>query len=194
MSGPIDLTDPGFKMLVAAGMRSVAINFDLGAAWTEGSRTFVLDPVMVELGGVLTASARVSLANVPREVFSVNPQQAAVMAGQIEAGTVEITLRDTGGVDLAVAQDARTQQVSPDAARRAIVESIKARSTTMATTNPDAVAIADALTRFIETPQGTLTIKLTPRGKVPAMQLLGSLKADPLAALARFQVEASTGR
>jgi hypothetical protein len=56
------------------------------------------------------------------------------------------------------------------------------------------VTIADALTRFIETPQGTLTIKLTPRGKVPAMQLLGSLKADPLAALARFQVEASTGR
>jgi hypothetical protein len=194
MSGPIDLTDPGFKMLVAAGMRSVAINFDLGAAWNEGSRAFVLEPVMIELGGVLTASARISLANVPREVFSTNPQQAAVMAAQIEAGTVEIALRDTGGIDLAVAQYARTQQVSLDAARSTIIESIKARSTTMATPNRYAAAIADALTHFIETPRGTLTIKLTPQGTVPAMQLLGALKADPLAALAQFQVEASTGR
>ncbi len=63
----------------------------------------------------------------------------------------------------------------------------------MAANNPDAIAIAGALTRFIETPGGTLTIKLTPRGKVPAMQLVGALKTDPLSALARFQVEASTG-
>src|SRR5882672_296574 len=194
MSGPLNASNPElFKMLVAAGMHSVAINCDLGAAWTESSHTFVLDPVMVELGSVLTASARVSLANVPREMFSTNPLQAAVMAAQIEAGTLEIAVRDTGGVDLAVAQYARAQQVSRDAARRAIIETIKASSTGMAANNPDAIAIAGALTRFIETPGGTLTIKLTPRGKVPAMQLVGALKTDPLSALARFQVEASTG-
>ncbi len=194
MSGPLDASNPELsKMLAAAGMQSVAINCDLGAAWTESSHTFVLDPVMVELGSVLTASARVSLANVPREMFSTNPLQAAVMAAQIEAGTIEIALRDTGGVDLAVAQYARAQQVSRDAARRAIIETIKAGSTAMAANNPDALAVAGALTRFIETPGGTLTIKLTPRGKVPAMQLVGALKTDPLSALARFQVEASTG-
>jgi hypothetical protein len=65
---------------------------------------------------------------------------------------------------------------------------------TMATTNPDAMAIAGALTRFIENPRGTLAIKLTPKGKVPAMQLVEALKSNPLSALARFQVEASTGR
>jgi hypothetical protein len=194
MSSPIDVTDPAFRPLIAAGISSAAINIDLGAAWTEGSHTFALDPVVFELGNVLKASARVSLANVPREMFSTNPLQAAVMAAQVEAGTVEITLRDIGGVELAVAQYARTQKVSPDAARRAIIDKIKASSTTMATTNPDAVAITDAMTRFIENPRGTLTIKLTPQGKVPAMQLVGALKDDPLAALARFRVEASTGR
>jgi hypothetical protein len=181
-------------MLVAAGMHSAAINFDFGAAWAEGSHTFALEPVMVELGGVLTASARVSLANVPRELFSTNLLQAATMAAQIEAGAVELTVRDAGGVDLAVAQYARTQTVSQEAARRAIIDNIKASGTTMAANNPDARTIADALTRFIENPRGTLTIKLTPHGKVPAMQLFVALKADPLAALARFQVEASTAR
>jgi hypothetical protein len=195
MSAPLDASGPApIKMLIAAGMRSAAISVDLGTAWTEGSRTLALDPVVLELGSVLAASARLSFGNVPREVFSTNPQQAAAMAAQIEAGTFEITLRDNGGVDLAVAQYGRTQNLSPEAARGAIIESIKAHSATMATTNPDAMAIADALTRFIEAPRGTLTIKLTPKGVVPAIPLIGVFKADPLIALAEFQVEASTGR
>jgi hypothetical protein len=38
-----------------------------------------------------------------------------------------------------------------------------------------------------------LNIKLTPLAKVPAPQLIQLLKADPLAALAQFRIEASTG-
>jgi hypothetical protein len=154
----------------------------------------MLAPVTAEIGDVGTAAARISLSNVPREVFSINPLQAAIMAAQIEAGTIEIALRDVGGVDLAVAQYARNQKVTPDAARRAIIENIKNTGMTMATTNPDAMAIAGAVTRFIETPRGTLTVKLTPKGKVPAMSLMEAIKTNPLSALAKFQVEASTGR
>jgi hypothetical protein len=194
MSSPIDANNPAFKVLIMAGISSAAVNFDLGAAWTEATRGFALDPVVLELGGVLNASAHVSLANVPREVFSTNPLQAAFMATQIEAGTLEITLRDVGGVDLAVAQYARTQNVGTDDARRAIIDRIKAGGAAMATANPDTAVVADALARFIENPRGTLTVRLTPKGKVPAIQLLVALKTDPLAALAQFQVEASIGR
>ena len=59
--------------------------------------------------------------------------------------------------------------------------------------NPDAVAVVPALIRFIENPGQTLIVKLTPRGKVPAMQLLQPLQTDPLVALAQFRIEASTG-
>ncbi len=126
--------------------------------------------------------------------FSINPVQAANMAAHIEAGTLELTLRDTGGVDLAVAMYARMQNVSPDDARRAVIETIKTSTAEAATTNPDVAALADALARFVESPKGTLTLKLTPHGKVPAMQLVQVLKIDPLTALAQFQVEASTTR
>ena len=195
MTGPIDATDPDpFRMLVTAGKDQAAINFDLGATWTEGTRTIRAGPGTAEIGDVGTAAARISFSNVPREVFSINPLQAAIMAAQIEAGPIEIALRDTGGVDLAVAQYARTQKVTADAARRAIIENIKNTGMTMATTNPDVMAIAGALTRFIETPRGTLTVKLTPAGKVPAMQLVEAIKTNPLTALARFQVEATNGR
>ena len=42
------------------------------------------------------------------------------------------------------------------------------------------MAIVEALARFIENPNGTLTLKLTPRGKVPVMPLIQALKTDPL--------------
>jgi hypothetical protein len=193
LTAPIDPTDAPLQPLLAAGLDTAAIAFDLGAAWTEASRSFVLAPVTLELDSLLKASARVSFANVPRGVFSINPAQAARMAAQIEAGTIELTLHDLGGVDVAVAQYARTQNVSADDARRAIIENIKTGTAEAATTNPDVAALADALAHFVESPRGTLTLKLTPRGKVPAMQLVQVLKVDPLVALAQFQVEVSTG-
>ena len=192
MTAPIDATNPALKPLVAAGLDMAAIDIDLGAAWTEASRAFVLDPVTLEVGGLLKASARVSLTNVPRAIFLPNPVQAA-MAAQIEAGTVELALRDIGGVDVAVAQYARAQNVSRDAARRAIIDNIKASGESIAAANSDAADAVEAVVRFVETPGQTLIIKLTPLGKVPGLQLLQLLRTDPVTALAQFRIEASTG-
>ena len=189
---PIDAADPAQKQLVAAGMTAAAIDFDLGATWTEASGAFALDPVTFDFGDVLKASARVSLANVPRAVFSTDLPQAMATAAQIEAGPIALTLQDVGGVDLVVAQYARTQNVSREAARGAIVDSIKT-SAKAKTDNADALAVADALGRFIENPRGTLIIKLTPLGKVPAMQLVQLIETDPFVALAQFQIEVSSG-
>ncbi len=152
MSGPLDMNDPGQKMLVTAGLDRAAINLDFGAAWTEASGTFVLEPVALELGSLVKASARVALANVPRGVFSLDPLQAAGMATQIEAGTLELTLRDIGAVDLAIAQYARAQNLSRDDARQTIVDNIKAAGENAITANPDAEAAVEAIARFVETP------------------------------------------
>jgi hypothetical protein len=195
MTGPVDLSDPDpFKMLAAAGMKSATLSFDLGAAWTEAQKTFALEPVTLEVGGLLTAALRASVGNVPREVFSINPLQAAIMAAQIEAGPLELALRDTGGVDLAVAQYAKTQNMGREQARAAIIQNIRETGMKLSGANADAMAIAGAVARFVELPGGTLTIKLTPRGKVPVMQLAETLKANPMLALARFQVDAGNGR
>jgi hypothetical protein len=193
MAAPLDARDPGQKVLVAAGLDKAAIDFDLAATWTEASRAFALEPVTLDIGGIAKASARVSLANVPRGAFTTNVVQAAALAGQIEAGTLEFTLRDIGGVDLAVAQYARLQNVSRDEARRAIVEGLRSGSEQATAANPDAMAVVEAIARFVESPGQTLNIKLTPLGKVQAMQLVQLLKTDPMAALAQFRIEASTG-
>ena len=192
MTTPVDATDPGMKQLIMAGLDTLSADADIGAEWTEATRTFVVDVPKLEIGGLLNASARVALASVPRQVFSTNLVQATTAAAQIELGTIELTARDLGGVDLAITQYARTQNVSRESARKAIAQSIRDTSTTE-TIKPAADAIRDALVSFVETPRTTLLIKLTPLGKVPAMQLLQMLKADPVIALAQFRIEASTG-
>jgi hypothetical protein len=193
MSSPLDGSYGALQPLIVAGMDRLAINSDLGATWTEASRTFVIEPATLELGSLLKASARVAFANVPRGVFSLNPVQAANMAAQIETGALELTMRDLGAVDLAIAHYAWTQNVGRDAARRAIVDGIRSGSEPAAATNPDAVAAVEAIARFVETPGQTLNIKLTPLGQVKVGQLMPLLKTDPMVALAQFRIEASTG-
>ncbi|MBR1253296.1 hypothetical protein JQ634_06235 [Bradyrhizobium sp. AUGA SZCCT0240] len=192
MTTPLDASDPILMALIAAGLDKAVIDNDVGAVWTEATKTFALEPVSLELGGLLKANAQLSLTNVPRGVFTLNPVQAAAMAEQIEAGPIELVLRDTGAIDIAVAQYARLQDVSREAARSAIVDMIRS-AREPAAAYPDVLAALDAVARFIETPRQTLNVKLTPRGKLPLQQLNQFMNTDPLLALSQFRIEASTG-
>jgi hypothetical protein len=192
MSGPLDRNDPAQQQLVAAGIDRMNIDADLGAVWTEASRAFALEPVKLDLGGLLNASARASLGNVPREAFALSPQSIAA-ASQIEAGPIELTLRDLGSVDLAVGAFSRTHGVGRDEARRAILDGIKAQGEALGGSNPEATALLAAISSFVETPGQTLVIKLTPRAKAPVQQLIELFRIDLQSALAQFNIEASTG-
>lgn len=179
--------------LAAAGIDKLAIDLDLGAAWTESSGAFALTPATLDLGNLARAQARLALANVPRGLFTADPVQAVGQAAQVETGAIELSLRDSGVVDLVVAQFARIQNISRDATRSAIVEMIKAQGGKITASNADARVAVDALAGFVETPGQTLTIKLTPRAKVPLMQLMQLSQSDPETALAQFRIEAATG-
>jgi hypothetical protein len=193
LTTPVDATNSSMKPLVAAGLDKLTVDGDIGLEWTEAARSFVLEIPKLDVGEMLNASARVSLANVPRQVFSANAAQAFGAAAQIEAGALELTLRDVGAVDFAIAQYARSQNTGRDAARQAILDAIKVDQEAIGSANRDADALFSALARFVETPGQTLVIKLTPRAKVPVLQLFQLLKTDSLSALAQFRIEASTG-
>lgn len=193
MVTPTDPSNPTQRLTVMAGIDKLAIDLDLGAAWTESSGAFALTPATLDLGNLARAQARLALANVPRGLFTADPVQAIGQAAQVETDAIELSLRDSGVVDLVVAQFARIQNVSRDAARSAIVDMIKAQGEKIAASNADARLAVDALAGFVETPGQTLTIKLTPRAKVPLMQLMQLSQSDPESALAQFRIEAATG-
>ncbi|PSO17411.1 hypothetical protein [Bradyrhizobium sp. MOS003] len=193
MVTPTDPANPALQPLIMAGVDKLAIDVDLGAAWTESSGAFALAPATIDLGNLARAQARLALANVPRGLFTTDPVQAMGQATQVETGAIELSLRDSGVVDLVVAQFARIQNVSRDAARNAIVEMIRAQGERIAASNLDARTAVDALAGFVATSGQTLTIKLTPLGKLPVLQLMDVLNNEPIIALAQFRIEASTG-
>ncbi|MGW1422962.1 hypothetical protein ACWAT4_22940 [Bradyrhizobium manausense] len=190
---PTDPSDPKQLPLLAVGIDKLAIDLDLGAAWTESSNGFALTPATLDIGGIGKAQLRVTLENVPREVFSSDPAQLMGQAARIEAGALEFSLRDNGGVEAAATQYARGKNVSRDAARQALADSVRVHREEIAAANPDAGAAVDAIASFVETPGQTLSIKLSPRAKAPLMQLMQLLQTDPQSALAQFRIEASTG-
>ncbi|WP_194387664.1 hypothetical protein [Bradyrhizobium sp. CCBAU 51765] len=194
MVTPTDTANPALRPLIMAGVDKLAIDLDLGAAWTESSGAFALAPASIELGDLAKAQARFALANVPRGLFTTtDPVHAMSQAAQVETGALEFSLRDGGVVDLVVAQFSRMQNVSRDAARNAIVQTIRAQGERIAASNADVRMAIDALAGFVETSGQTLSIKLTPRAKVPLMQLMQLSQGDPESALAQFRIEASTG-
>lgn len=193
MVTPTDPSNPAQRPLIMAGVDKLAIDLDLGAAWTESSGAFALAPATIDLGNLAKAQARFALANVPRGLFTTDPAQAMGQAAQVETGAIELSLRDSGVVDLIVAQFSRMQNVSRDAAHSAIAEMIRAQGEKVTAANLDAKAAVDALAAFVETSGQTLTIKLTPLGKVPVLQLMDALNSEPIVALAQFRIEASTG-
>lgn len=193
MVTPTDPTNPAQRPLIMAGVDKLAIDLDLGAAWTESSGTFSLAPATIDFGNLAKAQLRLSLANVPRGLFTTDPVQAMDQAAKVETGAIELALHDSGVVDLVVAQFARMQNVRSDAARSAVVEMIRAQGEKFAASNLDAKAAASALADFVATSGQTLNIKLTPLGKVPVLQLVDALSDEPVVALAQFRIEASTG-
>lgn len=190
---PIDPKNPAQMPIAMAGIDKVAIDLDLGAAWTESSSTFAIAPATVDLGNLAKAQLHFALVNVPHAVFTSDPVQAMDQAAQIDTGAIELSLRDSGVVDLIVAQFARIQNVSRDAARSMIVEMIRAQGEKVAASDLDARPALDAIAGFVETSGQTLTIKLSPRAKAPLTQLMQLLQTDPQSALAQFRIEASTG-
>jgi hypothetical protein len=192
MTAPISASDPKLQPLLAAGLQSTRIDANIGAGWSEASGTVALEPAMLEIAGLAKAQARFSLTNVPRAVFA-DVGGTGTADTQVNTGALEFTLRDLGGVDILVNQYARSQNLSHDAARSAILEAIKSSGAQAAAASPDAAAAVDVIGQFVQTPHQTLVIKLAPIGKLPALALFQLLKSDPTAALAQFKIEASTG-
>src|SRR5439155_6883238 len=153
ISGPIDIADPDlFKLLAGAGFTTATIGIDLGAAWTEATRTFALTPLSLEVGNLFSATAKMSVGEVPRDLFSVDPAQALRAAASVQAGLIEFVLRDAGALDLAIAQFANKQGLPAALAKMVMIETLKQSAAQMSQGNPDIGPVVDAIVRFIETP------------------------------------------
>jgi hypothetical protein len=192
---PTNLADPGVGgVLSDAGLATLTTSVDVGVAWTEAAQTMAVTPMSIEVENAFIFSASLAILNVPRSMFSTDLGQAVMAADQLEAGPLQLSLRDTGALRTALAQYAKSKGLSVDDARKEIIESVNESAKSSAPSNPDAAIIAQALVQFIETPGSTLTISVTPKGHVNFKQAFDKASGDPAATAALFTIEAKTTR
>jgi hypothetical protein len=197
MTVPIDTPDPEpfINMLAAAGIHSLAVGIDAGASWAEPAQTFALEPGTVEIGGLLAVSAKASVGNVTRDIFSTDPALLMGSAALVQAGPVEVSLRDLGVVDLFAGEVARTAGSPPEQGRAILAEALARKAEALTQTNPEVAPLILAVGRFVQSKGETLTVRLTPKGATPVLLLVEASRSDPVGALlAGFSVEASFGR
>jgi hypothetical protein len=190
---PTDLADPGVgSMLSDAGHATITTGVDLGISWSEVTQTLSFSPATFEVDNAFAFSAELSLRNVPRSAFSGNPTSALAAFDQLEAGPLQISLRDTGALQTALAQYAKTKKLSVDDARKEIIGSVNELAKASAEKNPDIGPLVQALVQFIEVPGSTLTIRITPKEPVKFKQLIEKSDADPAGVSSLFSLEAKT--
>lgn len=190
MTGPLEEKDgEPFTLLRDVGINEATADMDIGLAWNESEKKLVLTPGTFEIGKLFAVNAKMSLENVPRGLFTTNPQQAMMAALPIEYGAIEITGRDLGAVDLSIAQYARKQNVPTEQARSTLADEIRTKGRAAGNNDPVSGRLADAVANLIEKPSGTLALKITPRAKLPVMQFLELTKNDPATAFTLFDID-----
>jgi hypothetical protein len=197
LSMPISSADPEpfIGMLAGAGVRRLVIGVDLGVRRSEAAQTVALEPATLEIGGLLALSLKASAANISRDVFSADVVKAIASAAFVEAGSIEVTLRDLGLVNLAAAEVARTAGRGPEAGRTLLLEEWARNAQVQTQAYPEARPFLEAMRQFLQGQGETLTVKLTPKGRVRVLELIEAVRLDPVRALlAGFNLEAGRGR
>jgi hypothetical protein len=194
-TGPIDAADGGaLKLLSDAGVKRTTITIDLGADWAEQARLLTFAPISMDVASLFSFNARLSADNVGREMFSLDPDVIAAAAAGVVARPLEFIVRDAGALDLAIAQRAAQQGISVAASRRAMIDDFNMGFAPLVAASPDLQTAAAAVVRFLETSKSTLTLRVTPKGRMPLQAVMEALQTDPTAALSQFTIEVTTTR
>lgn len=183
-----------FDLLAEAGLKSTSFTAEFGGAWTERTRSFAIAPISLRLEKLFSLSASVMIGNVPPGAFAYDPIGFGIAAAAMEAGTIELSLTDTGFINLLVLQAAKKQSVSPEAARRSLIDTMKRNAFAQSQTTEEFRQLIASVAQFIDSPGSTIAIKLTPKGRVNAAHALALLKTRPAGVLAQFGLEATVRR
>ena len=193
MTGPLEEKDgEPFTLLRDVGIDEATANIDVGVTWHESEKKLTLAPGTFDISKLFALNAELSLDNVQRDLFTTNPTQAIVTTSLIKPGVLKMTLRDLGGIDLALAQRARNTGITAEAVRNELVDQIRSTSAQMAVTQPNADQIGTAIAAFISKPNGTLTLTVTPKQSMRLLELIEVLKASGPDAVSLFQIDAQT--
>jgi hypothetical protein len=187
-------SDPVFAQLAAVGVTALNVSVDFGVGWSEGTQTISVTPLVLDVGDAATMSIKLAVQNASRGLFTLDPVKALMAATALEAGPLELSVRDTGVIEMAFKEFAKMQGLSPEAARTMVAAKLTADAAPLAQGNPDVQALVGKVIEFINSPRATLTITVTPKARVNLLQSVELARTDPMTVLTQFNLNAAVSK
>jgi hypothetical protein len=180
VSIPLSLPAPEpISFLAAAGVSTLTAEADVGLRWDDSAKTVALTPATLEVAGLAAVSVKASIGNVTRDLYSPDIAKAMEVVAAADVGPIEVTVRDLGIVDLLAAEVARSQGLGPEAGRGLLAENWTRTAEPKAQLDPSLRPLLDAIGRFLQGKGETLTLRLTPKGRVRLVALVEAFRLAP---------------
>ncbi|MEP3275890.1 MAG: hypothetical protein ABJN26_20455 [Stappiaceae bacterium] len=154
------------------GLKSLNLSESLKLFWDEQTQELVLDNLVVDVQKLGRVEANFRLSGVPKAVFEDPERQAPLALATMAFNSAEITFKDAGVVNAAIAKGAKDAGVAEADFIKLMIAQVSAQLTALG--NQDfANMVTGAAETFLINPEN-LTVSLKPENAIPVAQILGS--------------------
>lgn len=186
-----DMTDASILALAPAGSDRAKLNVDLALVYDQSQETLRLTELRVTLDQTATLLVQASLTHLPMGAFQ-NQQTLMDALLAVAPGPVMVRLTDQGLVERMIAQSAKSEGRSPQAARAQAIDQLMSAAQKARQDSEVVVPLAQAVADFLTAP-GTLTVTATPKANVALIDIIQTAWADQVRAFT-FTAVASPSR
>jgi hypothetical protein len=180
---PLDPADIRTAVFLQNGIKRLDADVDVALGYDEPKKTVLIEPVTIAVVPFGSISGRLSATQVPRTAFSFEPSELQAAAEKIELGGLDLKVVDGGAVAL-------FRKLAGPEATAMVVMALQQQAGAGGPEAQTLQRIVTALQQFLETPNRTLSLRVTPKNPTPIMSLLmvGAM-AGPGAVLAGLNVQ-----
>jgi len=191
MALPPTSREEGIKDLIDLGYKAIDMSFAISATWNEGANEITLKEASIQGQDMGSISLTGLIGSVSKELFHSDIGLASVAALAAKAKSLDIVIENQGLLDRYLAKAAKEQKTTQDALRKTYSSAAPGVISALIGPSEQAKSLGQAISRFIATKPGKLTINVRPKNPAGFGFIDAALLPEPKAALEQLNIKAA---
>jgi hypothetical protein len=160
---PPNTKEKGLQDILAMGYKAIDLTARYTQTWDEASKVIKVNELSLGSAGMFAAKLTAELANVPKEIFTLDKAVAAVAALGVSAKAIDLNLTNDSLFEKLIAKQAKDTRRKPEDVRAEFAAGATLMVPMMLGDHPGAKALGAALGKFVAEPRN-LKISLKAQG------------------------------
>lgn len=189
MDIPANTKEKGLQDILAMGYKALDISARYDQSWDQAAKVMKVNELSLRSAGMFATKLTAEIANVPKEIFTLDKAIAAVAALGVSAKSVNLSVTNDSLFEKLIAKQARETRRKPEDVRAELAAGATLAVPMMMGDHPAAKVLGTALGKFVAEPKN-LKINLTAKGAgLGATDFLAV--ANPMDLLKKVDITAS---